>query len=135
MIEEDYLLRMLENFFQSLQKRLNVAYSLENRFEQTVFDSLYEEYLGGEKEFFIENETKAILSYLEKQDGKISCVKSEILSELLFFEAKEIQDSPTQQEILHKSLALLEYSETESKTFSVRRMKRKEAIKELLALF
>lgn len=90
MIEKDYLLRMIEHFFENLQKRLDAAYSLENHSEQTVFDSLYEEYLGCEKEYFLENEACVILSYFEKQDTKTSCIKSEIISELLFLEAKEI---------------------------------------------
>lgn len=134
MIQDDYILRMLERFFQSLHNLLKQSKTVEDSQKLPDLTTLYTSYLEQNRSYFFTNDAPTIWADFEKEAQGFACVKSEIAAELLYLEAKKEQHPTTRRELLNKALSLLEYSEVSSSTFSVRRTQQIRAIKNLLDL-
>lgn len=133
MIQEDYILRMLERFFRSLQHLLKQS-KTEDSQKIPELTPLYASYLEKNKSYFLTNDAPTIWADFTKEAQDFACVKSEIAGELLYLEAKKAQHPTTQRELFSKALLLLEYSDTNSATFSIRRTQQIQAIRSLLDL-
>ncbi len=136
MIERDYVMRLVKQFFDALAKLVS------NRDEDTVeeiqvqLSGLYEQYLGKEMAFFYSSSVESIIDGIVagKDLQKEGIPRMEMLAELLYQDAIMKHDATLKQNLLRKALALFDYLAANSHTFSVDREARIETIRDSLMM-
>lgn len=136
MIERDYVMRLVKQFFDALAKLVS------NRNEDNVeeiqvqLSGLYEQYLGKEMTFFYSSSVESIITGIVagKDLQKEGIPRMEMLAELLYQDAIRKHDATLKQNLLRKALALFDYLAANSHTFSVDREARIETIRDLLMM-
>lgn len=129
MLRRDYILRMLEQFFEVLGELLNKAGKLETEELENQLNKLYGDYLKADFEFFYNNDIDRIIEFLGRDSGNDVLYRAEMLAELLHQDGLLKTDMEMKRNLLNKALKLFEYIDTEGKTFSMERIKKMELIK------
>lgn len=132
MLERDYIMRLIRDFFDALEK-LKVKSQKENKPTlQLEIKSMYRAYFTQSENFFYEQDINYILFYLETTFPPHELLQRvEILAELMYFDGS-IQTETGKKLLWSKSLALLLYLDTHSNTFSMERRNKITKIKELI---
>jgi len=133
MLQRDYIMRILQQFYDALHKLVNNIEAEKIEDVQLQFNGMYLDYLKKDSSFFYENDISTILQFLGDGNDKESLVKISILAELLYNDALLNQKSEMKQKLLSKTLDLLLLIKSRDKTFSEERDSRIEQIKELLS--
>ena len=133
MLQRDYIMRILQQFYDALHKLVNNIEAEKIEDVQLQFNGMYLDYLKKDSSFFYENDISTILQFLGDGNDKESLVKISILAELLYNDALLNQKSEMKQKLLSKTLELLLLIKSRDKTFSEERDSRIEQIKELLS--
>ena len=138
MIERDYIMRMLQEFFNAIAKvmRRDIPGIEPDISEiQKRFNEMYNQFFRHPAELFYRISKEDILSELESENRSERDVhaKIQMLSELLYQDALIKSDAQERLALLEKSLFLLEYLDRNSNTFSWDRGQRIGDIKKALA--
>lgn len=121
MIERDYILRILQQFFELLERLIHNKAKQGTGQTQTTLDTLYGSFLGRPAEFYKENSLDEIIQSFGETDH---LPKIEMLSELLYQDALLKEEGEARRTILGKSLSLFEYLDAHSTTYSVSRQQK-----------
>lgn len=126
MFEQDYILRLLQQFFEDLSLFLSKKKKEEEApEEQEDYDwaSLYGTYVG-DYAFCHTTPGDEILASFSKYSPSERLHRMEMLAELYFREAQFERDSAVKLSLLERSLLLWEYINEHSDTYSVERVRR-----------
>ena len=137
MIERDYIMRMLQEFFNAIAKvtRRDIPGIEPDLSEiQKRFNEMYNQFFRCPAELFYRIDKEEILEKLEGEERSERDVyaKIQMLSELLYQDALIKNNHQEKLALLEKSLFLLEYLDRNSDTFSWDRGQRIEDIKKVL---
>lgn len=131
MFEKDYILRLLQQFFEDLSLFLSKKKKEEEEHEkQEDYDwaSLYDTYVG-DYSFYHTAQWEEILASFSKYSPSERLHRMEMLAELYFREAQLERDSAVKLSLLERSLLLWEYINKYSDTYSMERVRRMEYIR------
>lgn len=123
MYEQDYLLKVIEEFFQSLNKAIHGTHcdGVDAESQDRLVD-FYGSYFQAESSFFYANSALAIFTFLRERchdDDLQSHI--EMLAELLYQDAIFKNDQLLKTNLLEKALFFFEYAKQESDTYSMER--------------
>lgn len=131
MFEQDYILRLLQQFFEDLSLFLSKKKKEEEAPEkQEDYDwaSLYDTYVG-DYAFCHTAPGDEILASFSKYSPSERLHRMEMLAELYFREAQLERESAVKLSLLERSLLLWEYINKHSDTYSMERVQRMEYIR------
>jgi hypothetical protein len=138
MIERDYIMRILQEFFNAIAKlvRLNVEDPDTSRIQER-FNDVYEQFFRRPATHFYEVEKEEILADLKKegQSERDTLGKVQMLSELLYQDGLIKTSIPEKCMLLEKSLYLFDYLEQNSRTYSWDRSQKMIDINKILTEF
>ena len=130
MFELDYIMRILQNFFEDVAKIIHGKQRPNDEQQLEAFGDLYQNYLkNGRDEYYETSSDSLIVSFNNDSDG---IYKAEMLATLLYHDAFLKKNGITKKELLEKSLALLRYVDAQSNVFSLERKEMIEIIEEML---
>jgi hypothetical protein len=128
MIEKDYILRILQQFFEDLNTFINRKNKKD--LEEDIV-SFYNTYVG-DYSFYHTAEINNIINSLDKYTDDEKLYRMQILAELFLQEAQLKTVENTKYTLLKKSLTLWECIDSKSNTYSIERIKKIEFIRSKL---
>jgi len=140
MVERDFIMRMLQEFFEAIAKVMRRKSQDEEpdvSYIQEQFNDMYNQFFRHPAEHFYETEKEIILNGLinEGRSDNDTFAKMQMLSELLYRDGQIKKDFSERCSLLEKALFLLEYLDDNSRTFSWDRRQKIEDIKKELFEF
>ena len=130
MLQRDYIMRMLQEFFKDLDALFHGKQKRDGEISSDAIEEMHRRYLKNTREYYIKSSTDDLIaSYENAPDG---IYQAEMLAALLHREALLRIDTPLQKELLAKSLALYRYINIRSKNYSSERLQIIDEIEELL---
>lgn len=129
MFEQDYILRLLQQFFEDLSLFLSRKKKEEDE-KQEDYDwaSLYDNYVG-DYAFYHTVQWEEILASFSKYSPSEQLYRMEMLAELYFKEAPFERETAVKLSLLERSLLLWEYINKHSDIYSMERVQRMEYIR------
>ncbi len=122
MIEQDYILKILQEFFEAIAKvvrRSDGDDEAATAEMQARYDAIYEQFFRCPAHHFYEIEKEDLLDDLWAEYSEQKALgKTRMLSELLYRDALIKKDVSQRCDLLEKSLLLLEFLQQNSKTYS-----------------
>lgn len=122
MIEQDYILKILQEFFEAIAKvvrRSDGDDEAATAEMQARYDAIYEQFFRCPAHHFYEIEKEDLLDDLWAENSEQKAMaKTRMLSELLYRDALIKKDVSQRCDLLEKSLLLLEFLQQNSKTYS-----------------
>lgn len=122
MIEQDYILKILQEFFEAIAKvvrRSDGDDEAATAEMQARYDAIYEQFFRCPAHHFYEIEKEDLLDDLWAENSEQKAMaKTRMLSELLYRDALIKKDVSQRCDLLGKSLLLLEFLQQNSKTYS-----------------
>lgn len=138
MIERDYIMRVLQEFFEAIAKVVHQDMNGTDTAQmQERFNDMYEQFFRTSAQYFYGAEKEIILDRLNLE-GQSECdffAKVQMLSELLYRDGLIKKCIPERCMLLEKALYLLEYMDYNSRTFSWERRLKMNDIKKILTEF
>lgn len=134
MYEEDYFMKLIQEFFQALDKAIHRKKNLDNPSdpENSVSD-LYGSYFQADSAFFYGYNVMTILAFLrERCEEQDLPMMIEMISELFYQDALLKTDNALKTNLLEKALFFITYLDELSDTYSVERRDKIAYIKRLL---
>ena len=140
MIERDFLMRILQEFFEAIAKVVrhdSPGQEPDVSHMQERFNEIYRQFFHISAEHYYQSSKENILDELKNENysEKDTFAKAQMLSELLYQDAIIKTNFQEKYDLLEKSLFLLEYLNYYSKTFSWDRNQRITDIKKILMDF
>jgi hypothetical protein len=138
MIERDYMMRVLQEFFEAIAKVAHRDMKDPDTAQmQERFNDMYEQFFRNSARHFYETEKEIILDHLkqEERSERDILAKAQMLSELLYRDGLIKKNIPERCMLLEKALYLLEYLGGNSRTFSWERNLKIGDIKKILTEF
>ena len=140
MVERDYIMRMLQEFFEAIAKvvrRESPGMEPDVSLMQEQFNDMYSQFFRLPAGYFYDMEKEEILDALmtEGHSNSDTFAKVQMLSELLYQDGLIKKEISERCRLLEKSLFLLEFLDSHSRTFSWDRRQKIEDIKKELFEF
>lgn len=134
MYEEDYFMKLIQEFFQALNKAIHGKKSLDNPSDQeNCVSDLYGSYFQADSAFFYGYDVMTILGFLrERCEEQDLPMMIEMISELFYQDALLKTDDALKNNLLEKALFFLSYLDEQSDTYSVERKDKIALIKRML---
>ena len=132
MIERDYLMRILRQFFDVLQKLINGYDPEKDECIEVQLNGLCESYVGFDIPFIENNDIDRILEITEGLSPSDGEAKLAMLSELLYTWVTMPAGKEVNTNLAAKALALLLHVDEVSSTFSFERQQRIAELQELI---
>ena len=134
MVERDFIMRMLQEFFEAIAKvmhRETPGMEPDLSHMQEQFNDMYNQFFRRPAEHFYETEKEEILNGLinEGHGDNDTFARIQMLSELLYRDGQIKKNISERYSLLEKALFLLEYLDGNSRTFSWDRRQKIEDIK------
>ena len=127
MLQQDYIMRLIQEFAAALRRVLHKK-EIEDRSE--AIRDLYQQYLDGYEEYHISTMDEVMQSFTRYEtDQRI--YRMEMLAELYYVEA-DMKSEPTRTQLLERSLMLFSFIDSHSKTLSFERQQKIGEIKKRL---
>ena len=128
MLEKDYIMRLIRQFFEALEKLIEKRGKEEGTTLQIEVNGMYRSYFHQPQDF--EAGMDIILAYMQARFSEEECLqRMELLAELLRFDASLKPSTEEGQMLNEKALELLTFADTHSDTFSLERRRKMEEIK------
>lgn len=127
MLQRDYILRLIREFFAALARMLEKK-EVEDRRE--AIKQMYEQFVGPYS-LFHDATTGEVMAKLSEIDEEHRMAKTEMLAELYYAEADTV-GQPERDFLLGKAFDLFEYIDRHGKTYSFDRMQKMGRIRSLL---
>lgn len=126
MLRQDYIQRLIREFFAALERLLEKNEAGER---QEAIRKMFTQYLGDSAFFHIAS-LDDIMRWLEKypEDERLSRI--EMLAELYYAEA-DLMSEPTRSAVLDRAYMLFDYIDRNGRTFSMERLKKMKKITEM----
>jgi len=119
MIQQDYIMRLIAEFFKRLERLLKKREPEQRR---EALKEMYKQYVG-DSEFFHTAEIDDIMHEMERFDADQRIYRLEMLAELLYVDA-DLSPYPMSDMLLEKSLVLFRYIDSHGRTFSLERLQK-----------
>lgn len=135
MLERDYIMRLIRQFMEALEKLMNENANAKAKGTnlQMEFDAMYRTYLHQPSSFFYEQDITSVLAYLQSAyPGKELLPRIEMLSDLLYSDALYKSTTKEKEHLSTKALYFLQYLDERSDTFSFDRRDKIYRLKHLL---
>lgn len=132
MIERDYLMRILRQFFDVLQKLINGYDPEKDEVIEIQLSGLCENYLGFDFAFIENNDIDRILEITNGLSTSDAEAKLAMLSELLYTWVTLPAGKEVNRNVATKALTLLLHVEDVSRSFSFERQQRIAELQELI---
>lgn len=121
MLQRDYIMRLLQDFVEALEKLVEERDKHDGLELQLQLQSIYRAYFNHPHTFYYNQDAEYILNDLgQNYGGEELLTRIEMLSELLYQDAL-LKEPEEQKYLLRKSLYLLIYLDEHSDTFSFER--------------
>jgi hypothetical protein len=127
MLERDYILRLLNKFFENLSLYLD----RKRKGEEDQIETFYTNYFHPSK-FYIDNTKEEVLNSLSEYPKDEEEYRMEMLAELLCQDALERKEESVKVNLLKKSLFLYERLDTLSSTYSFERKRKIQEIQGII---
>lgn len=132
MLERDYILRIVREFTQALEKLLDKKKRLKESEYQLEIKSMYRSFFNHEAEFYYDSDSKYIVYELgQNYSGEDFNSQLEMITELLLIDANT-KPKEEKEYLLKKSLELLIVLDNNSKTYSLQRKNKINNLKKVL---
>lgn len=128
MLERDYIMRLIREFLAALARLLEKK-EMTDRHEE--LKKLYDQYIGPYT-FYHLAPVEKVIETLGQEDEEKRFYKMEMLAELYLAEA-DMVSKPEGDLLLKKSFALFDFLDHCSKTYSIERLKKMDAIQQRLS--
>ncbi len=124
MLQRDYILRLVREFTEALEKLLEEKEKKDVPEVQVQLQSMYRAYFNHPPSFYYEQDAEYILNDLQQHyEGEAFLGRIDMLSELMYQDA--LLKVPEEQAFLSKKvLCLLKYLDAHSDTFSFERRRK-----------
>ena len=134
MYEEDYFMKLIQEFFLALDKAIHGKKSLGNPSDQeNSVSDLYGSYFQADSAFFYGYDVMTILGFLrERCEEQDLPMMVEMISELFYQDAMLKTDDALKANLLDKALFFYSYLDEQSDTYSVERKDKIALIKRML---
>lgn len=132
MIERDYLMRILKQFLDVLQKLINGYNPEQDEYIEVQLNELCENYVGIDIPFVENNDIDRILDITKGLSPSDAVAKLAILSELLYALVTLLIPNTSSRNVTEKALVLFLHIDKESRTFSFERQQRIAHLRNLL---
>lgn len=129
MIRQDYLMAVIEQFFQAIARMLKIRQEEPDKLEP-LLAKLYSDYLGLDREFFLTSDMSDI--YRVFGDSENTLARTEMLAELFYRELQLFGAGPGRKELAENLLGLYDYIDRESREFSFERVERRAEVRKWL---
>lgn len=121
MLQRDYIMRLLQDFTEALEKLVEERHKKEGPELQLQIQSIYRAYFNHPHTFYYTQDAEYILNDLGQNYGEEELLtRIDMLSELIYQDAL-LKETEEQRYLLRKSLYLLKYLDKHSDTFSFER--------------
>ena len=121
MLQRDYIMRLLQQFFETLEKLVEERDKKNGPELQLQLQSIYRAYFNHPPTFYYDQDAEYILNEMRQNyGGEELLTRINMLSELLHQDAL-LKEPEEQKYLLRKSLFLLKYLDEHSNTFSFER--------------
>ena len=125
MLERDYIMRLIRQFFEALKKLIESRNEKEPATIQAEFGQMYTAYFGKPDTFFYGRSADEILNFLrETYNPQEFLSRVEMLADLIYYHGTIKTEETERKMFFRKSLALLEYLDAHSDTFSFERRRK-----------
>lgn len=140
MVERDYIMRILQEFFDAIAKvmrRDSPGQEPDLSQVQERLKNMYKQFFRKPADFFYESEKEDILANLKQETRSEDDLfaRAQMLSELLYQDGLTKKDIPEKYMLLEKALYLLEYLDRNSRTFSWDRGQKIEDIRKQMTTY
>lgn len=134
MIEKDYIMRILQQFFLFLNTLLGNLN--DNNIEETRMQlkDMYVTYFEKSYQYYYNINIAELLNQFKSNEEYWKSERIEMLSELYYNDGILSNNSSLKNDLLNKALILYDYIEEKSKSFSLERFNKRNKIIEILAL-
>lgn len=134
MIEKDYIMRILQQFFLFLNTLLGNLN--DNNIEETRMQlkDMYVTYFEKSYQYYYNINIAELLNQFKSNEEYWKSERIEMLSELYYNDGFLSNNSSLKNDLLNKALILYDYLEEKSKSFSLERFNKRNKIIEILAL-
>jgi nucleoside diphosphate kinase len=120
MIERDYIMRILQEFFNAIAKVVHQK-DESGDFDEAEerYDEMYRQFFHSKRKYFLDTEKETIVAELEDacNDERDLTGKLQMLAELLYQDALIRQSIQEQIDLLEKALYILQYLKANSNTY------------------
>ena len=130
MIEQDYILRLMREFFEALELFLQSRKSVEVKIEKLQL--LYEQYVGS-SEFYHTATIDEVMQQMEQFAPEQRLYRIEMLAELYFVDA-DLHTGPSRADLLQRALTLFRFIDCHSRVFSMDRLAKISKLEKQLGL-
>ncbi|MCD7927108.1 hypothetical protein LUI85_21445 [Bacteroides sp.] len=121
MLQRDYIMRLVREFVEALEKLVEERDKKEESELQLQLQSIYRAYFNHPHTFYYEQDAEYILNDLRQNyEGEEFLTRIDMLSQLIYQDAL-LKEREEQVYLLRKSLYLLNYLDSHSDTFSFER--------------
>jgi hypothetical protein len=121
MLQRDYIMRLVREFVEALEKLIEERDKKEESELQLQLQSIYRAYFNHPHTFYYEQDAEYILNDLRQNyEGEEFLTRIDMLSQLIYQDAL-LKEREEQVYLLRKSLYLLNYLDSHSDTFSFER--------------
>ena len=142
MIERDFIMRMLQQFFEALAKLIHHKSLLKGEYPdyseiQERYNKMYDQFFHKQANYFYETDEETILDNLLKEgySERDMLAKMQMIAELLYQDGLIKKDVLEKCNLLEKALYLFDYIESKSNTYSWERSQKIEDIKKAIIEF
>ncbi len=132
MLQRDYIMKLIQQMIDSLFLLLNKQDIDENE-RKSQLNDFYNNYVRGTQNFYINTPVKDIITYIEQEYGKEEVIyRIEMLTEIMYQDSMLEEDLNTKKSKMEQNLALLNYLEENSNTYSMIRVGKIDELKKFL---
>lgn len=117
MFEKDYLIRLLTNLMNALNRIINSIDGDDIEKAKIQIDDAYQ-LLGNNASYFQNTQLNEIIKFLKNTDEN-HLEKVKFLSELMYYDSKVQEEIKSEKNILEKSIHLLEYYNENTNVYSL----------------
>lgn len=125
-------MKLIQQMIDSLFLLLNKQDIDENE-RKSQLNDFYNNYVRGTQNFYINTPVKDIITYIEQEYGKEEVIyRIEMLTEIMYQDSMLEEDLNTKKSKMEQNLALLNYLEENSNTYSMIRVGKIDELKKFL---
>lgn len=133
MLERDYIMRLIRQFFEALEKLKEKREKQEGATLQMETDDMYRSFFHQPAPFFYEASSDILIGYIQARfPEKEYLHRMELLAELLYLDSTIKTSEEERRMLWGKVLDLLTFLDTHSDTFSFERRRKMEDVSALL---
>jgi hypothetical protein len=132
MLQRDFLMRQLKDFFEALTELLGKTKTSTVQELDSKIETLYKTYFQHNREFYLQADAETIVREVMTGELSAAVVKSEMLAALLAIDADHRIHAEQRLDLYRKALLCYEFVEQHSTLYDEARLKKMDEIREKL---